>query len=726
MPRVQVLTTNFSAGEFSPELEGRADLEKYNSSAPLLRNVVVMKQGGVTIRPPMRFKAVVHSTPGNVRPVPFVFSRTDAYMLEMGFTMRVWRDRELVEASPGVPYTLTTGLLSDQIAEMDYASSGDTMVIVHPDIAPKRLRRFADNQWVFDSVPFAPSPMYEAGERPTTTVTLSLGTVGTGRTATSTSPAFLASDVGRTLTFNTGTAVITAWSSTTVVTVDITQAFSNTVAFTTEWTIGASPQTTCTPSAATPVGGAVNLTLSAAGWRSTDVGSHVDINGGLVRITGFTSTTILAGVIVRELDGTTAAPADAWVLLHPAWNAIDGYPTTVSFYQQRLWFGGTARFPQTVWGSRPGLSFDFTPGSGDDDAVYKTAEADDSSPLQWLVGTKSLIMLGYGAEFEGKGGIEKPATQSNMQINVESEWGTDNVRPQTIGKEILFAERGGTTLRALFPQDVDGYESTDVSVFSQHLLASGLKSISYERKPNNVLWAAMNDGTFAAFSYDRKDQAMTAWCSASTDGLVEWFATVPEGVNDVTYATVVRTIDGVETRNFEIMDWSVGNGKYDSMASQTDSPAKATWDGASHLEGKTIAVVADDVYMGTFTVTGGEFTLPRTALAVSYGIPYTAEILMRSPEVGTGTGTSQGQAQSTNKIWVRMLNSLGLKVNDKVVPFRSLGAGVLDEPVPLFTGLKEVTNYGWGNGESPVRLTQDQGAPWTVLAVVRSVTVNSG
>lgn len=728
MPKLQTINTNFSAGEFSPELEGRVDLEKFNNSAKLLRNVVVMKQGGATIRPPLDFLAETHAgAAGTVRPIPFVFSRSTAYMLEFGsLSMRVWKQKVLVESSPGVPYVLATAINVAYLDTIDYASSGDTMILVHDQFAPKRLRRFADATWVIDDVPFAPGAMYERGERPGTTVTISNVAVGAGRTITATAAAFLVSDVGRTVEYATGVALITAFTDTTHVTATVTQAFLTVGAFAGEWTITGTPQTALTPSAAGPVGTTITMTLAANGWRATDFGNHIEVNGGLVEITLYTSALVVSGVIRRELANATAAPADAWVMKAPAWNAIDGYPTTVTFHQQRLWFGATRKFPQTVWGSRSGLSFDFTPGTADDDAVYKTAASDDSSQLLYLISSnKSLLMLGYGSEFDGIGGVEKPITQTNMQINPESDWGSELVRPQKIGKEVLHAERGGTSLRVLFPQQVDGYDSSDLSIYSQHILAPGLKCISYERKPNSVLWAVMQDGTFGAFTYSR-EQSQAAWCSATTDGEVEWVATIPDGANDVTYATVLRTIDGVEQRNVETLNWSAGNGKFDSGGAQSDSPAKATWDGLDHLEAKTIAVTADGIYMGTFTVAGGEITLPRTALAIRYGIPYEAKIIVRAPEVGTGTGTSQGQAQSTNRIWLRLLNTIGMKCQGKTMEFRRFGASVLDAAVQPYTGLKDVTDYGWENGESDIELVQDQGAPWTVLAVIRSFTTNAG
>ena len=51
MARVSTIITNFRAGEFSPRLEGRIDLQKYNEAAKELTNMVSFPQGGITRRP---------------------------------------------------------------------------------------------------------------------------------------------------------------------------------------------------------------------------------------------------------------------------------------------------------------------------------------------------------------------------------------------------------------------------------------------------------------------------------------------------------------------------------------------------------------------------------------------------------------------------------------------------------------------------------------------------
>ena len=729
----QVLMSNFSAGEFSPELEGRADIEKFNASAKLLQNVVIMKQGGFTHRPPLDFRAVakVPSLPGHM--IPFISSSNDAFVLEFGdLIMRVWKNGALVEATIGFPYELVTPYTSADLSLVDYAQSGDTLIIVTGTKFPQRLRRFSDNVWGFDNVPFNPPAVLEIGERLAANLTISSPAVGAGRTITASAGVFLQADVGRTVTWGTGQALITGYTSATSVTATVQVAFNVAAINFPNWILGDSPMTTLTPSAAGPVGTVVTMTLSSPGWRIGDELGYVVINGGLVRLTGFVSSTVLNGVIVNELTSATGALTDTWVLQLPLWNQYDGYPRSVCFYQQRLWFGGTARFPESFWGSRSGLYFDFTPGTLDDSAVYKTIASTRVNPIQFMTTNKSLVMLGYSGEVEGRGGIEKPITQTNAQIDTQSEWGAAFVKPQTVGKEIVFVERGGTELRSLFPGQVDGYDSASVSIYSEHLLLSGVVTYSFEKKPNMVLWVATNRdgegnaerGGLHAFTFNR-EQNTIAWASGFTDGYVERLATIPKDGRDVTYAMVKRTINGVVTRYIEILDWTIDRGKFDSHIS-VNGPL-TNWP-VPHLEGKTVAAIGDGVFLGEFTVTGGIITTPAgldiTTLHV--GLPIESKAILRAPEIGTGSGTSQGQAMSTNHIWVRLLRSVGLTINGSTVEFRQLDTDLLDQQVPSFTGLKDVADYGWENGESDLTLLQNQGMPWTVICVVRNFTANPG
>ena len=83
MARVSTIITNFRAGEFSPRLEGRIDLQKYNEAAKELTNMISFPQGGITRRPGSYF-AGASKAGGKVRLVNFEFSDEQAYVLEFG------------------------------------------------------------------------------------------------------------------------------------------------------------------------------------------------------------------------------------------------------------------------------------------------------------------------------------------------------------------------------------------------------------------------------------------------------------------------------------------------------------------------------------------------------------------------------------------------------------------------------------------------------------------
>ncbi len=738
MPKIQPITTNFTAGEQSPRLRGRVDIDKYNASAQELFNCVVLKQGGVTIRPPTKFIGEIKDSADTARIVPFVYSRTDAYLLELGDqVMRVWKNGAIVESAPSTPYEVTTPWTDDQLEDIDYSQGADTMLAAHGDNPTQAVRRYGDARWTVGDAAFRPSPVAETGDRGTMTMTIDNGAVGAGRTITAGAAFFLAADVGRRITWGGGTALITAVGSSTSATATVESAFLDLSANGTAgpapiWLLEGSPQTTCTPSAASPLGAACNLTLSAAGWRTDAVGSIVDINGGKVRVTGYTSTTVLAGVIVKELSGTTGAPADAWVLRKPAFNAVDGYPRAVTFYQQRTWLAHTTRYPQSKWGSKTALFFDFTPGTDDDSAVYKTVDSDEVNPIEYMHSGRNLVALTLGGEFECRGGIEKPISQTNEQINLQSRWGCDRVRPEQVGDDLVFMQRGGKVMRAVRKSEVDGFAAPDISVFSDHLLRKGIRSMAFEQTPESVLWCATGDGKLLAITYN-PEQNTIAFCSGEVaGGFVEWVATLPEGGSDATYLLVRRTIDGQTKRYIEKLDW--GNwmdtqevrNAHDCRAEFT-GPAADTWSGFDHLEGETISVLADDIYIGEFEVSGGEITLPREAEKVSGGLGYVARIRQQAPEVGTGTGTSQGQAISTHRIQARFFQTVGGSINGTPVDVRQFDVpGTLDAPPPSYSGIKEMVDYGWATGESGITLEQDQPYPWSVLAIIRDVTVNAG
>lgn len=717
MPKVDLLQTNFVGGELSPRLYGRPDLQRYNDSLKRARDVVIYQHGGARGRPGTDYVGAVKTSSKSTRLVPFVFSATDAYLLEFGdLYIRVWRDGSmLVEVTS--PYT------EAQIFDLDYSQGADTMFIVHPSVAPQRLQRWSDTRWVIEACPFDPVPFDEVGLY--ANIAITLGAVTGSTTATAGASLFLASDVGRTISYLGGIAAITVVNSATSADVTVSSDFSTVSLPGNGWRINGSPQTTCTPTDKDPVGKVTTLTLGAAGWRSTDVGKFVTLNGGLLEITAYSSGTAVSARILSELAHTTAAEASAWTLESAAWNAVDGYPRAVTLFEQRAVYAGTSRDPQTLWASRIGLYYDFTKGVLDDDAYSYDIQSDEVNPILYLSSGRDLAALTYGGVWVFAGGLEKPITPTNVRARQQGKNGADDVRPEQVDEDLYYVQRSRERLRSLWYQtDLQSYDDDEASQLFQHL-TSGLAGMTYQATPERVLWAWKDDGTFLGITCARKQNGLRApaLCTIAGSGVVESMATIPEDGEDATYLIVRRTVNGSTARYIERLTWDT---YLDSQKTVTLSPASDTVTGLSHLEGLEVAAVADGVDIGDFTVASGSITITRDADEVIVGLRFTPTLKLLQPEFGTGMGAALGMATARGETRVLLSGTIGCSVNGEALPFRQFGADLLDSPIDPFTGWLSVSGLGIATDSGEIELTQPQAYPWAVLAVVRKIVANPG
>lgn len=725
MPKVTNVANNFTSGEISPKMRARMDVARYNSGVEIMENAWPNIHGGFSKRWGTLYRGAAKHADKLGRLVRFVVNRSDAYWLEFGHLyMRVHKVSGRVETSPGTAYEVVTPYTETMLAALDFSQGADTLIIWSPDNFPRRLRRFADARWVLDLAPFDPAPFSEVGSRFNVALTLSSATVGGGRTVTAASPVFLAADIGRQIWSGAGVATITAVASATSATADISVEFDGTAIAGNAWTLAISPQTTCTPSATGPVGASITLTLSDSGWRASDVGSHVQINTGLVKITAFSSDTVVNGLVLVALNTSVASPPNAWTLNPPAWNDFDGYPATGTFHAQRLLSAGSRSFPQTVWGSAVGEFFNFQLGTLDTDAFAFELVSDDVSPITYMISMESLVALSFAGEFTLDGGIEKPITPTNVRAKPRSARGCAQVRPVKVGTETLFVQRTGKRVRAAaFQEASDAWGVPDMSVVADHLTEPGVIGLTWHEEPGTHLFALRADGLIASCTYDR-DQDVIGWSRQSfSGGVVESAATIPDDDRDRTMLLVRRTINGNTVRYLELLDSDTYT---DCAIKGTSGSPTATWSDLDHLEGQTVAIRADNIPRPPEVVGAGEITLARAASSVEIGLPLSMRVKLLPPEVSGGAGVVKGSEVRVNKVLVEVLNTIGLTINGDKVAFRQFGNGVLDSAIEPFTGLKEVTGLGWEKAGGSVEITHDDPLPCNVLAVTRKVTVNEG
>ncbi len=153
-------------------------------------------------------------------------------------------------------FEITTPYTTAQLFDIKFAQSADVMYITHPSHEVAKLSRTGHTTWSLDEVSFTKGPFQDPNIT-TTTLTPASSAVGTGVDITASAitginsgVGWLATDIGRQIYFNSGYAIITARTSSTVVVVTITTAFTNTSAIT-AWQLGSFSDTTGHPSCVT-------------------------------------------------------------------------------------------------------------------------------------------------------------------------------------------------------------------------------------------------------------------------------------------------------------------------------------------------------------------------------------------------------------------------------------------------------------------------------------------
>lgn len=134
----QSIKTNFTAGQVSPLIYGRGDLNIFENGARTLENVIIYPTGGISRRRGLRH---IDKLDGAARLIPFEFNTEQTYLLcFMEHKLRIYRDNRLVSELE-TPWSL------EQLSSINWTQSADTLLIVHPDVPPKQISRYNGDVW---------------------------------------------------------------------------------------------------------------------------------------------------------------------------------------------------------------------------------------------------------------------------------------------------------------------------------------------------------------------------------------------------------------------------------------------------------------------------------------------------------------------------------------------------------------------------------------------------
>ena len=795
MARVSSIVTNFRAGELSPRLEGRIDLQKYNEAAQTLQNMLVFPQGGTTRRPGTKF-AGRSKDGGKVRLINFEFSDEQAYVLEFGVNyIRFFKDggilteatiaiTAITQANPAVvtsnshgfsngdrvfisgvvgmtqvnnleftvagattntfqlsgvnssAYTtyssggtvgkiveVTTTYSITDIFEINHAQSADVLYLAHKDHEPAKLTRTTATSFTLSDIAFVDGPYLDENLTDTTLYASSdTGTV----TITASASLFTSADVGRLIRFREVLEVTyDEWAASTSYANDEFVRYDGHVY---KQVTGSTKTSGNTP----PVHTSGTETYGDIDWEYR----HDDT--GYAKITVFTSATVVTAVVQEDDGGISVLPHNVvgssnatkkWSL--GAFDGDQGFPRAVAFYEERLYFAGTTGQPQSIFGSVTADFENHTPGTEDDKAVNITIASDQVNVIKHLLPARFLQVLTTSSEFTLSGGTgTTPVTPTNINVLRETTFGSSDIRPLRAGNSTILIQKGLEKVKEItFDLDTDGLLGVDLSILADHLPRGGLTDMIWQQEPELILWFVHSDGGLIGLTYDRANGAV-GWHDHDLggSGIVESITAIPSGAEDQVYLSVKRTINGATVRHIETLTTidfgdDVGDAFYVDSGLTYSGSATTTITGLNHLEGETVAILADGAAHADKTVSGGSITLDRSSSKVHVGYSYSSIVETLRMEAGADDGIAQGKIKRIHGVTARFFKSVGAEIGPDVnnldrLPFRDSSMD-MDTAIPLFSGDKEIFFPSGYDNDARVVIRQNQPLPMTVLAIMR-------
>lgn len=728
-----IILRSFAGGELTPALSVRADLAKYQIGLATCRNFIVQRHGGAANRPGFRFVGSCKTNGANVRLVKFVHETAgESVLIEHGANyFRFWKNGGLVAlagvpayngatayeigdivASGGTNYyciAATTGnappnatywyAMPGAILELPSpfndpfhtkaVQSGRTIAFTNRDVAPHDLIYVGPTQWVIRQV--QNTPKVGAPQNPV----LTPGAAGARTFAyiiTAAHPVTYEEGLPSAQVVDAACAQPTV-DAPNVLTWDVLQVDGVDCP---EYYVYCDPYENGTY-------GYIGTATGAASFN--DVG------------------------IVPDFSQTPALQQDLF-------NAATQYPGACGFHQQRRFFANTEETPDAVFGSRVGFQDNFGISSPlqDDDALSFRLAGNNNHAVQWVIGLKRLILMTDGGEW-AVGLPNTPLTPSDLAADQETYVGvSDIVQPIIVGNSILYVQARGSIMRELrFDEAVEGLAGKDLTVYAEHLFRRAqMYGADYQQNPNSIVWVVRQDGTLLGLTYLHEHDVF-GWHRHDTDGFFEQVCVIPETDEDVLYVVVRRTIGGNTVRyierleNRDIDDWSLDNFFLDSGLTY-DGPATGVVSGLGHLEGKTVGVVADGLYLGTRVVSGGSVSLDtQTASIIHVGLLYNCDLTTLQLDVNGSTVREKRKRVASVTVAVEE-SSRTFYIGSPTGSWKQYTPGTLDSPQTVrWTGDIEVGNvYSRFEQTGQVFIRQSTPLALTVLGITPHIEVGGG
>jgi hypothetical protein len=899
MPTTRTFFRSFAGGELSPEMFGRIDDVKFQTGAAKLRNFIAMPQGPAENRPGTAFVRAVKNSAKRTRLIPFTYSTTQTMVLELGdgYIRFHTQGATLLVGAPAlynpvltyaigalvsnaglvyyatapVPpafnppnaaywyliptpaYEIPTPYAEADLFDLHYVQSADVLTIVHPNYAPRELRRLGPTTWTLSTISFV-SPI-PAPAAPTVVAVRGIGVNISG--ITQANPAVIT--VVAAHQFSEGDPVnisgvvgmtqINGWFTVSDVTPPTELKLH---VYATGEDIDSTAYTAYVSGGTVQYGNQTNdlinyyklTSIATNGFDESvasvagNVANNLSVSGasnnlswvavpGALRYNVYKQQSGLYGYI-GQTEGTTfndnnIAP-DMGItppIVDPVFASAGNYPQAVSYFEQRRVFAGTTNEPQSMWMTRSGTESDmsYSLPVKDDDRINFRVAAREANTIRHVIPLTQLILLTSAAEWRVSPINSDAITPTTVSVRPQSYVGASNVQPEIINNSMVYcAARGGHIRELGYSWQSNGFITGDLSIRAAHLFDNfTIVDMCYAKSPQPLLWFVSSTGKLLGLTYV-PEQQIGAWHQHDTDGIFESCTVVAEGNEDSLYVIVRRTVNGNSVRYVERMatrqisllkdcffvdagstyngtnltamtvtvtggtTWGpadvltitassslfvypattdvgdaivltdstgasyrlkilatssalVATAKVDKVipVALRSTPtavwafARDTVSGLSHLEGKTVSILADGAVMPQVVVTGGVAILERASVVVHVGLPYQSD-LQTLPVALNIDAFAQGRVKNVNQSWIRVFQSSGVFVGpdaNKLTEAKQRTTEPYGSPPSLKSDeLNVVMTATWAQS-GQIYIRQSDPLPLTVVGITTEIVVGS-
>jgi hypothetical protein len=550
----------------------------------------------------------------------------------------------------GSPYN------AEELSELDYEQTADVIYLAHENHAPTKLLRLSHYSWQFTGVSFGPT----------------IG-VPASVTAIATTANTDAANSGNAYFPQTARYVVTAFNDET----------------------GQESRASTSAPATNDLGLKRNFNTISWGAVTGATGYRI-YKSENTQTYGYIGTTTSASFIDDNIgpDLSEGPPVGD----NPFSGAGD-YPGTVTFHEQRAFWGRSVNRPNALWASRSAdyENMDFTRPGRADDALLIGLVANKVNVVNQLVSTKEgLLALTSNNIFTVQGSNEDYiAATPPPRVRPAISRGVSRLNPLTIDNVIFYETAKLSTVRTIgYEFELDGIKTDDLTVFSPHFFENqDIVDWAYSEKPGSNIWVVRGDGKLLCLTWEQEQQVW-GWTLCETDGLFKGVCTITEQGEDRAYFTVERTIGGmarlfIERMASELWEDQLDACYLDSARTFVNDAPKLIVDRLDHLEGKTVTAYADGFVHTGLTVANGRVQLPAPASKVTVGLPFTALIETLPLALQTRAGWNIAKPQSASKAIVRVVRTRGIEVGpdeDGLFLVKPRENEPYGQPAALFSG----------------------------------------